>query len=241
MRIAVISDIHGNLEAFQAVLEDIHTQNVDKIISLGDLIDYGPDSELIIQEHIRLKIASIQGNHENALINTALQNSFSAVAYDSLQITRRLLSVESMDYIHALPLSLTLDRLRFVHALPPESVSQYIDHVPPHILGYVFESYPEPVCFVGHTHKLGLYEYSRKKVNFQRLSAGHQDLNFANRYIVNVGSVGQPRDRDKHAKYVIYDDKLNSLSIRLVDYDARSTVRKILELGYPAANARKLI
>ena len=241
MRIAVLSDIHGNLEAFRVVLDDIQTRNIDKIVSLGDLIDYGPDSEIIIQEHIRLNISAIQGNHENALINKNLLKSFSSVAYDSMKITRKLLSSESRKYIRTLPLFLSFDKMRFVHALPPDSVSQYIDQVPPHILGYVFESYPEPICFVGHTHRLGIYEYTENKVNFCRPSKKYNDLNAAHRYIFNVGSVGQPRDRDKHAKYIIYDNTINSIFLRLIDYNAQKTVRKILKLGYPEKNAKRLI
>ncbi|MBU0712315.1 metallophosphatase family protein [bacterium] len=241
MRIAVLSDIHGNLEAFQAVLDDIHTQDIGKIISLGDLIDYGPDSEIIIQEHIRLNIASIQGNHENALINIGLLQSFSSIAYNSMKITRKHLSRESKKYIQTLPLFLSFDQMRFVHALPPDSVTRYIDFVPPHILGYIAESYPEPICFVGHTHKLGVYECSQKKVNFFRPAEKQIILNPAFRNIINVGSVGQPRDRDKHAKYAIYDNTLNSLVIRLIDYDAQKTAKKILKLGYPEKNAQRLL
>jgi len=241
MRIAILSDIHGNLEAFQAVLDDIHTQDIDKIISLGDLIDYGPDSEIIIQEHIRLNISSIQGNHENALINIGLLQTFSSIAYNSMKITRKHLSRESKKYIQTLPLFLIFDQIRFVHALPPDSVTRYIDFVPLHILGYIMESYPEPICFVGHTHKLGVYECSQNKVNFYRPAEKPITLNPASRYIINVGSVGQPRDRDKHSKYAIYDNALNSLVIRLIDYDAQKTANKILKLGYPEKNAQRLI
>ncbi|MBN2601693.1 MAG: metallophosphoesterase family protein [Candidatus Marinimicrobia bacterium] len=241
MRIAILSDIHGNLEAFQAVLDDIHTQNIDKIVSLGDMIDYGPDSERIIQEHIRLNIAAVQGNHENALINKGLLKSFSVNACESLKITRKHLSKESIKYIRTIPLFLCFNQIRFVHALPPDSVTRYIDFVPPHILGYIMESYPEPICFVGHTHKLGVYECSQNKVNFSRPADKPIILNPSSRYIINVGSVGQPRDRDKHAKYAIYDAALNSLVVRLIDYDAQKTVQKILKLGYPEKNATRLI
>ncbi len=241
MRTAVLSDIHGNLEAFREVLADLDTRNVDRIISLGDIINYGPDSEEIVKEHIRLNICGIQGNHENALINIRMLNRLNSVAHESLRITQKLLSNASMEYIRTLPLYLTMDQMRFVHGTPPESVKEYIIQIPLHILGYIFESYPEMICFVGHTHLLGLYEYYQNKVKFIPLSEKHYDLKSGRRYIINAGSVGQPRTRDKRSAYVIYDDSLNILNIHHIDYDARKTAQKIRELGYPEFNAQRLL
>ncbi|RKY55937.1 MAG: metallophosphoesterase [Candidatus Neomarinimicrobiota bacterium] len=241
MRIAVISDIHGNLEAFRAVLEDIRTQHVDKIITLGDLIDYGADSETIIKEHIRLNITAIRGNHEHALIDKGLIKHLSDNASESLRITRKMLSRECLEYINDLPLLLTMDGIRFIHALPPDSVIDYIDFVPFNILGYIFESYPETICFVGHTHKLGIYGYNNGNIKFYPIENEYTKLNPENRYIINAGSVGQPRDRDKHAKYVIFNKEDFILQRRLVDYNAHEAARKIRQSGYPEINAKRLL
>lgn len=240
MRLAIISDVHGNWEAFQAVLEDIQTQDIDKTVSLGDLIDYGPDSELIVQEYRRREITGVLGNHEQALFDPDLPESLVPAAYDSFQITRRQLSPESIQWLQNLPASLVVGKIRLVHGLPPDSAIDYIDYVPLHILRYVFQSYPEFICFVGHTHRVALYEYTpRDYVKITELPENYK-LNPKSRYIINAGSVGQPRDPDKRAKYVIYDTTQNSLELRRIEYDARKTAAKIRQLGYPEINARRL-
>lgn len=241
MRLAIISDVHGNWEAFQVVLEDIQNQHLEKIISLGDLIDYGPDSELIVQEYRRLNITSVIGNHEQALFDPMLAENLVPAAYDSFQITRRQLSAESIRWLQTLPPLLVIEQMRFVHGLPPDSTSDYIDYVPLHILRWVFQSYPEFICFVGHTHRVAMYEYTPQDyVKITQLSE-IQKLKPTSRYIINAGSVGQPRDPDRRAKYVIYDTTQNSLELRRIEYDAQKTAAKIRQLGYPEIFARRLL
>jgi len=241
MKFAVISDIHGNLEAFQAVLCDIEAQQADRIISLGDFIDYGPNPNEVTFELIHNFIPSILGNHEYALINDYILRSFSRVAYDSMQITRSLLSDIVLEYINTLPLFLIIENIRFVHGVPPNSALEYISQFPTLILSYVFESFPERIAFVGHTHTLGLYTYNGDSVTFSPIHEGDITLDSTKRHIVNAGSVGQPRDRDKHAKYVIYDTDTDNLKVRYVSYDVQETVKKIRRAGFPDYNATRLL
>ena len=241
MRTAVLSDIHGNLEAFNAALADLEIQNVDRIISLGDFIDYGPDSEEIVKKHQRLNITSIQGNHEYCLLNPDFRKMLTSIADDSLKITARQLSKSSLDYIQTLPVVFTIDSMRFVHGIPPDSVREYITHLHPNLIGYAFETYPERLCFVGHTHELGLFEYYRNDVRFFPLFEPDNKLKPKRRYIINAGSVGQPRGWNKRSVYIIYDDENDSLILRYIEYDVEKTVRKILGLGYPKINAIRLL
>jgi len=241
MRLAVISDIHGNLEAFQEVLRDIDAQQPDRIISLGDFIDYGPNSNEVTHELIHHFIPSILGNHEYALINDHILHSFSKIAYDSMQITKSLLSDIVIDYIKTLPLFLIIENIRFVHGIPPDSALEYISQFPTPILSYIFESFPEKIAFVGHTHTLGLYTYDGDSVTFSPIHEGDMTLDPAKRYIINAGSVGQPREPDRRAKYVIFDSNKNVLRIRCLEYDPTETIRKIRQCGYPKLNVNRLI
>ena len=241
MKLAVISDIHGNLEAFQEVLRDIDSQETDRIISLGDFIDYGPNSNEVTFELIHHFIPSILGNHEYALINEHILHSFSKIAYDSMQITKSLLSDTVIEYIKTLPLFLIIENIRFVHGIPPDSALEYISQFPTPILSYVFESFPEKIAFVGHTHTLGLYTYDGDLVTFSPIHEGDTTLDPAKRYIINAGSVGQPRNSNKQAKYIIYDTESMMVTVRFISYNARKTVKKIRALGFPEINATRLL
>jgi len=241
MKLAVISDIHGNLEAFQEVLRDIEAQETDRTISLGDFIDYGPNSNEVTFELIHNFIPSILGNHEYALINEHILRSFSKIAYDSMQITKSLLADLVIEYIKTLPLFLIIENIRFVHGIPPDSALEYISQFPIPILSYIFESFPEKIAFVGHTHTLGLYTYDGDSVTFSPIHEGDTTLDPAKRYIINAGSVGQPREPDRRAKYVIFDSKKNVLRIRCLEYDPTETIRKIRQCGYPELNVNRLV
>jgi predicted phosphodiesterase len=241
MRTAVLSDIHGNLEAFQAALTDLETQHIDRIISLGDFIDYGADSEEIVKEHRQLNITAIQGNHEHCLLHPDSRKMLTNVAAQSLKITAQQLSKRSLDYIGKLPTVFIIDNMRFVHGIPPDSVREYIIHLHPDLITYLFEMYSERLCFVGHTHELGLFEYFHNDVRFFPLFNRENKLKPKRRYIINAGSVGQPRGWNKNSVYIIYDDEIDSLILRYIEYDIEKTVRKILELGYPKINAIRLL
>jgi diadenosine tetraphosphatase ApaH/serine/threonine PP2A family protein phosphatase len=118
---------------------------------------------------------------------------------------------------------------------------EYISQFPTLILSYVFESFPERIAFVGHTHTLGLYTYNGDSVTFSPIHEGNITLDSTKRHIVNAGSVGQPRDRDKHAKYVIYDTDTDNLQVRYVSYNVQETVKKIRRAGFPDYNATRLL
>ena len=126
MKIAVLADIHGNLEAFQTVLADLDQQAVDAVYCLGDFIDYGADSEEVACEIIRRNIPTIMGNHEYALLDDQILNNLTDIAYESLMITKNLISEATLDFIRTLPIYLVAENIRFVHGVPPDSLEDYI-------------------------------------------------------------------------------------------------------------------
>lgn len=240
MRHAVISDIHANLEAFRQVLADIDTQNADRIISLGDNVGYGPDPEGVIELVREREIPSVLGNHEHGIINPARRNWFNFVAREALEITMSLLSQESKNHIATMPTKIVEPNYHFVHGFPPESAHTYLFAQDEIKLLTVFSMLPAEIFFIGHTHMLELITYDGRGCEREDIWQGTTELLPTNRYMVNVGSVGQPRDHDPHAKYVIWDDQARTLEVRFVEYDVAKTADKIIKLGIPETYATRL-
>ncbi|MCG8637994.1 MAG: metallophosphoesterase [Desulfobacterales bacterium] len=240
MRIAVLSDIHSNYSALEAVLADIGTLGVDKIISLGDNIGYGPEPEAVIRTLADKDIPSVMGNHEQALLDNDVLNGFNPKAKKALKINKALLSMESMRRISGFTTFILSSNGRFVHGVPPDVISQYVSKQSLTRLGHILDANPEQVVFVGHTHDLAIYESGpngvvRKKFWQTRVSLAK---NF--KYIINSGSVGQPRDSHNEATYVIWDSGKGVVESRAVPYDTLRTIRLIKAAGIPDMYAELL-
>lgn len=239
MRLGVISDIHANLEALEAVLADLEGR-ADEVVSLGDNIGYGPDPERVVKTLESRSIASVTGNHELGLARGDILARFNPSARRSLEITRDHLSLESLSGLTNLPRFIVIEGCRFVHGAPPDSCTRYLFELSEAQLRTSLESIVEGVCFVGHTHDLEVVSLHGERVHREKLSRGVIRLSEESRFIVNVGSVGQPRDGDNRAKYVLYDTGERTLEVRFVDYDIATTVEKILRMGLPKVNAHRL-
>jgi len=240
VRIAILSDIHGNLEALTSVLQDLEERRVETTICLGDCVGYGPDPEEVIQVIRERGIQCILGNHELGLIDQDHGLHFNPAALLSLRLTRKFLSRNSFDYIRGLPKTLTVAGALCVHGCPPDSVTRYLFDVPDGDLALILGNLPKRVCFVGHTHELKLVTCHEGKVSRAPLPEGILRLAAGPRYVVNAGSVGQPRDGNNNAKYVVWDTEAETLDVRFVPYDIAATVRKILAGGFPEYNAQRL-
>jgi predicted phosphodiesterase len=240
MRIAIISDIHGNLEALLRVLDDAAQVGADQIISLGDNIGYGPEPEEVVALLRRRGIASIMGNHEQALTSPSYLERLNPTARESMRITRTLLSPATASYCMGLPTFQLEGGARLVHGCPPDSPGTYLFDPPPARIRRLFNLFAEPLCFFGHTHLLLLYEWDGTVSRTIDLQEGDYLLDPEHRYLVNVGSVGQPRDGTSHAKYLVWDQARAMLTVRFVRYEVAITAEKIIALGFPAVNARRL-
>jgi predicted phosphodiesterase len=241
MRVAIISDIHGNYEALLRVLEDIQRHRVDRTISLGDNIGYGPDPELVLQTLYKLGVPSVLGNHELGIVERSFLSWFNPSARQSLSITKSLLSEDGLEMIRQYEQTLTIGNGLFVHGFPPDSATRYLFEVSDDELGELFMRMDRQVCFVGHTHELVMVEYDGVGVRQRTLTCGEYPLVPAHKYVINAGSVGQPRDGDKRAKYVVWDEETGTVEIRCLRYDVDKTVKKIMDLGFPQTNARRLL
>lgn len=242
MRLAILSDIHGNFRALEAVLEDIEHQNIDTVITLGDNIGYGPEPEQVVVELIKRGIPSVMGNHELGLISPHYFGRLNFLTQESLDITRSLLSQKSLTWLANLRPVIISNKTRFCHGCPPSSMTRYL-YAPSDVrLTRIFQSYQEILCFSGHTHMLNLFEQRhtgeiiKKKLDFQPVSLDQQ-----NRYLVIVGSVGQPRDSlsDK-AKYAVWDTLASNCAIHQIPYDVDTTIRLLKRHNFPPQNAKRL-
>ncbi len=241
MRIAVFSDIHGNKDAFLEVLKDMDQQQIDARFCLGDNIGYGPEPEGVISLLKHHGIPSILGNHEMACLKPSMLDWFNPAAAESLKKTFQMLSPASIDFISGLKKTITRHGCRFVHGFPPDSCTTYLFQVSMEkVFRYMSQKMEERICFVGHTHELRIIGADEKKCMPDLLKQGVVRLRSRERYIVNVGSAGQPRDGDNRAKYVIWDTGEDDLEVRFVPYDIRKVVDKIVSAGLPKVHADKL-
>ncbi|MDD2605405.1 MAG: metallophosphoesterase family protein [Desulfobacteraceae bacterium] len=241
MRIAVISDIHGNLDALTAVLTDMKNCAVHRIVCLGDCIGYGAEPEAVVQRIATLGCPTVMGNHEAAALDPRVRGWFNTAARRSLEMTIPLLSPRSLHFIAALPETFEHWNARFVHGFPPDSIWRYLFQVSGEELNDWFAVMPERVCFVGHTHRLELVGSDANRIFRTGLAPGPVCLDAALRYIVNVGSVGQPRDGTPEAKYVLWEPERHRLVCRSVPYAYGSAADKILRAGMPETHALRLL
>ncbi len=240
MKLAIISDIHGNIEAFSAVLSDIETTGISDTICIGDCIGYGPDSEAVLVEVIKRGIPTTLGNHELAVLDRRHLGWFNPMARASVEKAIASLSDASISHIRQLPRTLVIGQCRIVHGYPPESVKTYLFRKAPHALIKTLRAMEESVCFVGHTHDLEMVSFDSRQVERRPLQEGITVLDAQYRYIISVGSVGQPRDGNNNAKYAIFDTESRELEIRFVPYDIAATVAKIKAAGLPESHANRL-
>lgn len=234
MRIAVISDIHGNLEAFFAVLEDMGSRQVDRVVSLGDNIGYGADSESVVRLLISRKIPTVLGNHDMAAMHEKILNWHVGDVKKAIAIAAAGLSEASLRYLRGATTNLSHGGCLFVHGFPPDSFRLYLSQAGDSDLRRAFAQMKEDLCFVGHTHDLRLWRCENSDIRLRPMTQAPMPLQKHAKYIINVGSVGQPRDGGTLAKYVIWDSRTRELEIRAVPYDTATAARKIIAAGIPS-------
>ena len=236
MKYAIIADIHANLEALTAVLADARAQNPTHFVCLGDVVGYNANPKECLKIIREMNIPCVKGNHDEYCSIDEQLEGFNPNAAEAVHWTRRQLSVEDREWLRDLKYTKMVANFSIVHAT--------LDA--PQRWGYVFDklqaaaSFPyqtTPVCFFGHTHV---------PVAFMRdtMVRGGTFSKFkvdpAKKYFVNVGAVGQPRDNNPKAAYVIYDIDAATIELRRVEYDIAAAQAKIREAGLPERLAERL-
>lgn len=238
MRYALISDIHGNLEAFEAALDAISKDKVDGYLSIGDCIGYGADPKECIKRLKSLDCeALIAGNHERGVLGLFDIDNFNEYAKNAVIWTKGVLNKSETDYLETFRLVYEDAHFTLVHgSLESPKEFNYITNTgDAYITSRIMKT---PLCFVGHTHKAGIFCFQGDKSEYIRPSG--VKIENGKKYLINVGSVGQPRDGDPRAAYVIYDDESGTVDIKRVVYDIEGAQKKILKAGLPAFFAERL-
>jgi diadenosine tetraphosphatase ApaH/serine/threonine PP2A family protein phosphatase len=210
------------------------------VICLGDMIGYGPDPEDVVQGVRNLQCSAVLGNHEASLIAEKARNWMNFQARENSIKTEQMLSEESLAYCRGLPRFLHSGDAWFVHGYPPDSVFTYLYNKPDRRIEELFAASEASLFFVGHTHDLQLASQEHGKVVRSPLAEGRIRLDKDRKYIINAGSVGQPRDGDNRAKYLIWDTETWDLEVLFTPYDYEQTIRKIHERSFPDIYAERL-
>ena len=193
-----------------------------------------------MQEIRTRRIPTILGNHELAVIKNEYLKWFNPVARRSLVKTCELLSAQSLEFIAGLENFRTFHGCRCVHGFPPDSCLIYGFQVSEASKIRTLADTPERLCFIGHTHVLEMIRYDGETLHQQDLAEGTVTLDPQSKYIINIGSVGQPRDGNNKAKYVIWDTEADTVEVRYVAYDIAAVAEKIKEAGLPEEHALRL-
>lgn len=237
MRYGVLGDVHGNLEALSGVLADAHEAGAERLLCVGDVIGYGANPKECIDLLREHDAAVVAGNHDWAAVDKVGIEYFNADARDSIEWTREQLSDLDLEYLNRMPLVNTLDDVTLVHSSPfsPE----YFDYVQTlYDVRLAFDHLRTRICFVGHSHIPVMFLNSEPVDYFLRAEL---DLPPDRRVIVNVGSVGQPRDLDPRACYVIWDADQGRVSVRRVEYDLHAASERMVAAGLPLTNAARIV
>jgi diadenosine tetraphosphatase ApaH/serine/threonine PP2A family protein phosphatase len=242
MRLGIFADIHGNLEALTAVLDDMAGRGVHRFICLGDLVGYGASPNECIDLVRRLpRLNCILGNHDAASVWRFSPYNLSKYAKESMLWTMEQLTPENASFLKKLPPTLTMLDLVFSHANPynPEGWRYVTDRK---YAMRCFSGSRGNIFFISHTHspmiisKKGFWRIDLKKVRGNSVI----EVPGSKRRIINCGSVGQPRDRDMRAGYLVYDTRKQQLEFYRVDYDIKHAALKIKEAGLPPFLGQRL-
>ncbi len=231
MQYLVISDIHANLAALEAVLND--APDFDELWCLGDLVGYGPKPNECIERVRNLPHTSLAGNHDQAALGKLSLSHFNAIARTANEWTQQELTASSRTYLNGLSSSLQQGDFFLAHGSPREPVWEYI--MDANTAHRNFEHFSTPFCLVGHTHIPVMFtldeEHGRAEPRFPRL-AEPVELG-PERAIINPGSVGQPRDGDPRASYAILDVEEMTWEFRRVSYPISITQERMRAKGLP--------
>ncbi len=239
MRVLVISDIHANLTALEAVLEDAGT--FEAVWCLGDLIGYGPDPNECIEVVQTLpNLQCLVGNHDHAALGMIPISRFNQDAQVGIKWTMEALSEEYRDYLKSLPAIIELEDFTLAHGSPREPIWEYILDV--HLADANFNFINTDYCLVGHSHLPLIFHRSNHQAYSMPIALPEDEpFQLIPRMILNPGSVGQPRDLDPRAAYAILDLDQKTWEPKRVSYDITDVQLRILQSGLPERHATRLV
>ncbi len=241
VRYLVISDIHGNLAALDAVLADADSRDVDQMWCLGDVVGYGPcPNECISRLQDATDYHCVAGNHDWAAISRIDIAEFNPSAKTACQWTGQQLSPENRAYLENLPTRIVEGNYTLVHGSPREPIWEYIIY--PSTAQLNFQFFDTQLCLAGHTHAPAIFREETPEHKFEiSIPVPGEPIQIDDeRLIVNPGSVGQPRDGDPQAAYMVFDEDAKVIEYHRVPYDVAVTQALMMEEGLPESLISRL-
>jgi putative phosphoesterase len=244
MRLALISDIHSNVQALEQVLAQLDREGVDLVLNLGDLVGYNanPNECIELLQAQTRPVLSLAGNHDLALLKMELAQHFNIIAYQAIMWAQSEVRPEFREFFQNLPLTREGQGYLACHGTPT-SAEAYINYhfQGKKVLKMLDKGLRLRICFFGHTHCRALwYKDIRGKVATLPLTPEKIFLEPQWHYLINPGSVGQPRDGNPEAAYAIFDDEEFSIQYKSVPYDVAAAQNNILQAGLPEFLAERL-
>lgn len=241
MKYGIFGDIHGNLEALEAVLSDMEEQGVTHPLCVGDLVGYNANPRECVEVVRALGCPVVRGNHDELVTHLKTPSFFSEAARISLDFSRQRLGPSHLNYLRRLPMTYEEEPFTLVHATM-DGPDQW---------GYISTSLEAQtsflyqktfLCFVGHTHRPGAFlkEKEVRPLEFRHVDVHPDRTKSARKLIFNVGSVGQPRDGDWRAAYAVFHPGEEWVDLRRVNYNVEKAMEKIQKAGLPESLARRL-
>ncbi len=242
MRYLVFTDIHGNLEALLAVLKFVMKKRIDHYLFLGDLVGYGASPNEVVQKLAALKPMSlVRGNHDKAVCGLDSVQTFNPIAASAIYWTKSRITKKNFDYLYKIKKSpdVVHETITLCHGAPFDEDYYIFGEFD---AAEAFSYFQTPVCFFGHTHFPFIYAEKDQIVEGTFLEGRSNEIKLEKgvRYLINPGSVGQPRDRNPMAAFAIYDADARTVKFYRVEYEIAEAQRKILEQNLPSALAERL-
>jgi predicted phosphodiesterase len=241
LRLGILSDIHGNLEALERALDFLAVEGVVRYICLGDIVGYGASPEECVTRLRKLDCLTVAGNHDRAVLDQVPLRNLNPAARKALKWTSGQLSPASRRYLESLNLVERCAPFRLVHAAPSAPGDwDYVQTVSD--ITFEFTAFSESACLIGHSHAPFAVKQHAWKPTPQRIHEPEFELgtNHAARFLINAGSIGQPRDHDPRLCVLTYDTDTRRLRFHRLDYDVARAQAKILAAGLPEALALRL-
>lgn len=238
MRILVISDIHANLPALEMVIAD--AGEVDAVWCLGDLVGYGPHpNECIALVQDLPGLICLLGNHDAAVLERIDPLVFNSEARQAVLWTQEVLTDSSLAFLAELPERVVAGQVTLVHGSPRQPVWEYLLDV--YAATRNFSHFDTRYCYIGHTHLPVIFELNdRQPVASLAIPEPGKKVTLSPRMIINPGSVGQPRDRNPHAAYALYEPEANTVEFRRVAYDIAGVQETMQAAGLPERHIQRL-
>lgn len=242
MRYLILTDIHANLEGLDTCLADAKARGFDATLVLGDVVGYGPDPNAVVDQVRALNPAAIvRGNHDKVALGMSQADGFHAAARAAAHWMLESLTPANRDWLMHLPMGPTVVEggVEICHGAPFDEDAYIFDELDAR---HAFDTARAPVCFFGHTHFAVVFRMAGDLLEIVAQPEGQTTLTLdaASRYLINPGSVGQPRDRDPRAAYAIFDTEARAVELVRLAYPIDVTQQKMLKAGLPEPLVKRL-